>query len=235
METKYIILLAVAGVIILLAVLLSANSRLMNLFKKYDKEISSSGLTTQEFLIAAKQTLNIEKLTFARIKGNLTDCYVPSKRIIALSDSTYNNKSVAAIAVASHEFGHALQHHFSPILFNFVRVLGFVSRVFSRLVLPTVFASIIMIIFSATRQAAIIMLWASLGVVVAGFLFRIFTIPVEYNASKRAKKLLHDYHVLNEEEQKWAKKIFSAAAFTYVADFISTTIGLNFIRRKIRN
>lgn len=234
METKYLIIIAVAAVVLLLFVLLTANARLMRLFKKYNKVMSSSGLSTQDFLVSAKATLGVDRLNFARIKGHLTDCYLPSKRTIALSDSVYNNRSVAAIAVASHEFGHALQHSKSPFSFNFFRTLGYISRIFSKLVLPTVIAAIIMLIFTTTRDIAIYMLWGSLAVVVSGFLYRIFTIPLEYDASRRAKDLLKKYKVLTREELQIAKKIFSAAAFTYVADFVSSLIGLKFIRRKLR-
>ncbi len=234
METKYIIIISIAAVVLLLISLLTAHSKLMRLFKKYDQVIAKSGFSTQQFLIAARDTLGVDKLTFARIKGHLTDCYIPSKRVIALSDSTYDKRSVAAIAVAAHEFGHALQHSKSPFSFNLVRSLGFISRVFNKFVLPAVVAAVIMLLFENTRDTSIIILWSCLGVVVAGFLFRIFTIPVEYDASRRAKELLNQYHVFDHEEQRKAKKIFAAAAYTYVAEFISSMIGLNFIRRRLR-
>ena len=233
MKTEHIIILAIAGVVALLTILLTANSRLMRLFKKYDNIISKSGFSTQEFLMAARDTLNVDKLSFARIKGHLTDCYIPKKRVIALSDSTYNNRSVAAITVASHEFGHALQHDKTPLLFNFVRALGYIFRMFSKLVLPAVLIAVILLCFVTTRNTGIIILWCSLGVVASGFLFRVLTIPVEYDASRRAKNLLQEYNVFDQDELKKARRIFRAAAFTYVADFISTSIGLNFIRRKL--
>ncbi len=233
METKYIIAIAVAAVVLLLISLLTANRKLMRLFKKYDQVIAKSGFSTQQFLIAARDTLGVDKLTFARIKGKLTDCYIPSKRVIALSDSTYDKRSVAAISVAAHEFGHALQHKNSPVSFTIIRALGFISRVFNKFVLPAVIAAVVMLIFETTRNTAIIMLWSALAVVVAGFLFRIFTIPLEYDASRRAKEVLAKYHVFDQEEQRIAKKILASAAYTYVAEFISSIIGLNFIRRRI--
>ena len=228
METKYIIAIAVAAVVLLLISLLTANRKLMRLFKKYDQVIAKSGFSTQQFLIAARVTLGVDKLTFARIKGKLTDCYIPSKRVIALSDSTYDK-----ISVAAHEFGHALQHKNSPVSFTIIRALGFISRVFNKFVLPAVVAAVVMLIFETTRNTAIIMLWSALAVVVSGFLFRIFTIPLEYDASRRAKEVLAKYHVFDQEEQRIAKKILASAAYTYVAEFISSIIGLNFIRRRI--
>ena len=153
----------------------------------------------------------LSNIPIEQIGGNLSDHYDPASRVLRLSDSTYNSASVAAIGVAAHECGHALQHQegYKPLTFRntIVPAANFGSKAGIPLIL-------IGLIFGVGGNFLIQLgIWVfSLAV-----LFQIVTLPVEFNASKRALVMLEDYGILGEQENRQAKKVLSAAAMTYVA------------------
>jgi len=234
MSTPIILLIAAIVVLaLLLAVATGAGGVLVARFKKYNTLYADLGLTSEQLLIAAKDYYQIKKLKIARIKGELTDCYIPGKRTIAISESCFGRSSVSALAVVSHEMGHALQHDKGSFLFAFSRIIGFFFRIFAVFVLPAILAGLIMLPFSQTEHVGIILLCAGAGIIVLGLLVKIITIPVEYNASHRGLKFLRESRAMNEMELKIAKKIMNAAGFTYIAGFISTILGINWIKRRL--
>ena len=169
-------------------------------FSKYSKKISQRNITgTQaaEFLLRAN---GISDVKLGRIKGDLTDHYDPTDKTLRLSDSTYNSTSIAAIGVAAHETGHAIQHN--------------------KKYLPLVFRRIVMSI----------PLLIDVGIVLfsAAVLFYLVTLPVEFNASARALKILKQNNVLSTDELKGVRKVLSAAAMTYVASALVAMA--NFLR-----
>ena len=146
-----------------------------------------------------------------RVSGNLSDHYDPRSRVLRLSDSTYGSASVAAIGVAAHECGHALQHQesYKPLVFRNAIVPA--ANIGSQLGIPMILLGLL---FGAGGNFLIQLgIWVfSLAV-----LFQIVTLPVEFNASGRALAMLEDYGILGERENQQAKKVLSAAAMTYVA------------------
>jgi Zn-dependent membrane protease YugP len=196
--------------------------------------MASAGITAQQLLWFYKQKYNMTKLKFSLTLGELSDYYSPRKRLIALSKSTYNNTSVAALAVVSHEFGHAMQHKNHSFLYLMHRFVGFWSKVFGVLVIPATIAGLIMLLpFLYIEYIGVWVLVGAGSAVLLGLLGRLLTISIEYDASNRAKKILSENKILTDYELKYVDKVLGAAGFTYVASFISTILGITFIKRLV--
>ena len=147
------------------------------------------------------------------IRGNLTDHYNPVNKTLNLSESVYNSTSVAALGVAAHETGHAVQHAkgYVPLL---MRSAIFPAVSFSgKIAMPLFIVGILLANFINSPILALIGAWLYVFVVI----FQIITLPVEFNASARALTMLRDYNFLDETEVRGARKVLSAAAMTYVA------------------
>lgn len=194
-----------------------ANFRVTSTFKKYNKVRSSSGITGAQ---AAAELLNkqgIYDVQIEHVSGSLSDHYDPRSKVLRLSDDTYNSTSVAAIGVAAHECGHAIQHN-----------EGYVPLKLRSAIVP--FAN-----FGCRFGIPLILLGMFLGqffvelgiwVFAISVLFQIVTLPVEFNASGRAVALLADYGILVDEENRQCKKVLRAAALTYVAAAASSVLQL---------
>ena len=162
----------------------------------------------------------ISDVKLGRIKGDLTDHYDPTDKTLRLSDSTYNSTSIAAIGVAAHETGHAIQHakKYFPLVFR--RVLVPIANIGSS---AGPWLAILGIVMSFPLLTDIgILLFAG------AVLFYLVTLPVEFNASNRALKILKQNNVLSSDELKGVKKVLSAAAMTYVASALVAMA--NFLR-----
>ena len=228
----YIIIVAIVMLALLLAFITCAGSIFRSTFEKYDQVKNHLSVTPEQFLTIMKKIEKVDKLQIARIEGELTDCYIPKHRTIALSESTFSNNSVAAIAVVAHEFGHSLQHARRSMMYNFYHFFGRVFNFFARFVVAALIIGLIMIL-ATTDYVDIgwIIIYSALGVLGCGILYKILTIPVEYNASNKALKILEEQRVLNQDEIKMARKILSKAAATYVADFLATMLGIKIFRK----
>lgn len=198
-------------VILIPAILLSlyAQAKIQSTYSRYSREYSLSGLTGAE---AARRILDYNGLydvAIELIPGNLTDHYDPRDRVLRLSQGVYHSTSIAAIGVAAHEAGHALQHSraYAPLIFR--NALVPVANIGSNL-------SWILIVFGIFISSAGLI---NLGILLftAVVLFQVITLPVEFNASSRALNQLDNYNILYKEELYKAKKVLSAAALTYVA------------------
>ncbi len=197
-------------VLVLPAVLISlyAQVKVKSSFSKYSKVFSRfTGAEAAERLLQSKGIYNVR---IERVSGNLTDHFDPRTNVIRLSDGVYSSNSVAAIGVACHEAGHAVQYaeNYAPIkIRNFIVPL---TQFGSYLSWPLLFIGLIFN-YSYLVDIGIILF----GLVV---LFQLITLPVEFNASSRALRALTDTGIVyDEEEKKGAKKVLSAAALTYVA------------------
>ena len=154
------------------------------------------------------------------VRGNLTDHYDPSKKVLRLSDSVYGSTSVAAIGVAAHECGHAVQHQVGYVPIKIRSVLVPAANIGSKLGLPLILLGVIF--GGAGSTLAQIGIW----VFALAVLFQIVTLPVEFNASGRAIKMLDQYGILHHQEVGHVKKVLSAAALTYVAAAASAILQL---------
>lgn len=215
------------------AILLSLIAQFMvkTRFASYNKVLSKRGLTGAQAAQLLLRANNITNVRIAHISGSLTDNYNPSTKVLSLSDSTFASTSIAAIGVAAHETGHAIQHakDYGPLTLR--RMMVPVANIGSRFG-PTI--AIIGIILAASAQAAdrfaIAQLITDIGLVLfaCSVVFYLVTLPVEFNASKRALKILKQTNILDAQELKGTKKVLTAAAMTYVASAL-TAIG-SFLR-----
>lgn len=214
---------------VLPAALLSMYAQFLvkNRFSTYDKVKSKRGITGAQAAKYLLQKNGITDVKIAHINGSLSDNYNPTNKVLSLSDSTFNSTSIAAIGVAAHETGHAIQHatNYSPL--NLRKSLVPVANLGSKIG-PTL--AVIGIAMGQTAEAqsnlSLFQLISNIGLLLFGgaVLFYLVTLPVEYNASNRALKILKESNTLDSEELKSTKKVLSAAALTYVASAL-TAIG----------
>lgn len=207
-------------VILIPAIIFSLIAQLMvkSAFSKYSKERNSRGLTGAD---AAREILDRNGLTnvrIERISGSLTDHYDPRANVIRLSDDVYGSATVAAVGVAAHEAGHAVQYAtgYAPIKVRnaIIPVTQFGSSLSTPLVLlGLVFSWDFLITVGILLFCAVV-------------LFQAVTLPVEFDASGRAIKALRSAHFLEDDELRDAKKVLTAAAMTYVAAMISALLSL---------
>ena len=195
-----------------------ASSNVNGSFKKYDKVRATSGLTASQAAEMILHNHGIYDVEIRRISGNLTDNYVPSKKVLNLSDSTYQSTSIAAIGVAAHECGHAIQDAVGYTPLKLSMAIHPMCAIGSNLGLPVLIAGLI---FSFSPLVHIGILLFSLGVLIS-----LITLPVEYNASDRALATLGESGMLDETELVGTKKVLRAAGLTYVAAAASAILSL---------
>ena len=199
---------------------LIASARVKSTFNRFDKVRSYSGLTGAQAAERMLQMSGIYDVKVGHVRGNLTDHYNPKTKTLNLSDSVYNSTSVAAIGVAAHECGHAIQHKIGYFPLKMRAVSVPVANIGSKLSWPIILIGMII------GQMGI----ARIGVRLFGFvvLFQLITLPVEFDASHRALKILEEKRLLIGGEMKGATKVLKAAALTYVASLFSSI--LQFLR-----
>ena len=195
-----------------------ASFRVKSAFKKYSKVRSARGLTGAEAAAEMLRSAGIGDVKIVRSQGMLSDHYNPLNKTLALSESVYASNSIAAIGVATHEAGHAIQHarNYAPLWVRSLLVptasigsgMGYMV-----MVLGLVFASTNMVLVGAVLFSAVL-------------LFQIVTLPVEFNASARAKVLVVEYGIITDQERAGVDRVLNAAALTYVAAAISTLLTL---------
>lgn len=189
-----------------------ASNKVKSTYQTYSKQYASNGLKAQD---AARRMLDqngLQHVRIDRINGNLTDHYDPRSKIIRLSDSVYNSSSTAAIGVACHEVGHAIQdaNGYRPLRLR--NAIIPMTNIGSMLSWPLILVGLF---FQQDTTPTI----AYFGIALFGFavLFQLFTLPTEFDASKRALVSLKEGNYLNSQELTGAKKVLDAAALTYVA------------------
>lgn len=209
LDWTYILLVLPAVVFSLIA-----SARVDSTFKKYSKVFSSRKVTAQTAAYTVLKNNGAENVGITRISGNLTDNFDPSSNVIKLSDPVYGNTSVAAIGVACHEAGHAVQHAvgYKPIKLRSAIVNA--TNLGSKLSMPLILIGIVL-----SSVAPIFAFVAYMGVALFSLcvVFQLVTLPTEFNASRRAVNALKQYDILTDDELEGAKKVLSAAAMTYVA------------------
>ena len=199
---------------------LLASAKVNSTYNKYSRVQSMSGMTGAMAAQRILQMSGINDVVVEHVRGNLTDHYDPSRKVLRLSDSVYGSTSVAAIGVAAHECGHALQHAYGYGPLKFRSLLVPAANIGSRLGLPIILIGVL--ISGAGSTIVQIGIWVfSLAV-----LFQLVTLPVEFNASRRAKQMLGDYGILAQQEVRHVDKVLDAAAFTYVAAAASSILQL---------
>ena len=198
-----------------------ASSRVKTTFAKYQRVRSMSGMTGAEAAQRILRQSGIYDVRVERVSGSLTDHYDPKNKVLRLSDATYNSVSVAALGVAAHECGHAVQHAtgYAPLKIrgSLVPVANFGSTI--------AWPLIIIGLFIGGNSSSLLI---NLGILAFSLavLFQIVTLPVEFNASSRALRILGGSGLLYEDEVKDTRKVLTAAALTYVAGAASAILQL---------
>lgn len=204
--SNYYYMILVLPVVILSMI---ASARVNSSFKKYSKVLSSRNITGAQAAFEVLRHYGITNVQIERVGGNLTDHYDPRTNVIRLSDNVYNSTSVASIGVACHEAGHAAQYAQGYYPIKIRNLILPVANIGSRAGIPLAILGFFLN-FEALALAGII--FFSLAV-----LFQLVTLPVEFNASRRALNVISEVDILSDTEKSGAKKVLTAAAMTYVA------------------
>ena len=207
-------------VLVLIGAIISmiASARVKSTYAKYGKVRSHSGMTATDAARMILDNAGLRHVRIERVSGDLTDHYSPKEQVLRLSDTTINSGSIAAIGVAAHECGHAIQHsqHYAPLSTR--NAIVPVVNLGSTLSWPMILLGLIFG-FTGFFKVGILLFSFSL-------IFQIITLPVEFNASSRAIAILENSGMLYEDELKGARKVLSAAAMTYVAAVVATLLSL---------
>ena len=215
------------GIIILPGIIFAmwAQARVSSAYSRYSKVLGANGYTGKDAVLKMLQANGITDVSIGRIDGELTDNFNPKTKRISLSNSVYSSTTIAALGVAAHECGHAIQHEkgYAPAKVRSVVVA--VSNRSSMILWPLVIVGLILG-FAVESPAGKIVLWC--GVIIFGLslLFTIITLPVELDASKRAINSLVELNIVDNTEVIGAKEVLSAAALTYVAAMVVALLNL---------
>ena len=203
-------------VLVLPCILLSlwASSNVNSTFNKYAKQYSIRRITGAEAAQRVLAANGVHGVRIDRVSGNLTDHFDPKTNVIRLSDNVYSSTSTAAIGVACHEAGHAVQYaqNYAPIILRaaIIPITNFGSKIAMPLIL-------IGILLSALGNVSYTFVYLGIAAFSLSLVFQLVTLPVEFNASRRAMEAIESANILTEEEQRGARKTLTAAAMTYVA------------------
>ena len=208
-------ILVVIGAIICLI----ASARVKTTYAKYSKYRSMSGLTGAQAAERILHDAGIYDVQVGHISGNLTDHYNPKTKVLNLSDSVYGSTSVAAICVAAHECGHAIQHQNNYVPLKIRGALVPIANFGAGISWPLIVIGILM---GGSSLLINIGIWMFVAVVA----FHLVTLPVEFNASSRALKIMESSGILHGDENRYAKEVLGAAALTYVAGAASMILQL---------
>ncbi|EDS73637.1 zinc metallopeptidase [Anaerofustis stercorihominis] len=206
--------------ILLPAILLTlyASFKVNSTFRKYSKVENSRGMTGYDCARKILDSNGLSDVEIQRVEGSMTDHYDPRSRVLRLSDTVFNVDSIAAVSVAAHECGHAIQHQqsYKPLIIRntIVPAVSLASSFSWVLILLGLFFS-----FSNLITVGIIFFAATV-------VFQLITLPVEFNASSRALRIISDMGIVYGGEEKAAKKVLSAAALTYVAAALTSILQL---------
>ena len=218
-------------VLVMPFVLLSlwASSSVNSTFKKYSQQHSRRGITGAQAAERVLRSNGVTGVRIERVSGNLTDHYDPRTNVIRLSDGVYGSTSTAAIGVACHEAGHAVQYaqSYGPIKLRAAIIP--ITNIGSKLAMPLILIGVLLAAFENLSFGFVYLGIACFGL---SLVFQLITLPVEFNASRRALAAIESGELLTEEEQRGARKTLTAAAMTYVAATAASSFDSNFWRQK---
>ncbi len=191
-----------------------ASANVNSTFKRYSKQFSMRRITGAQAAQRVLSANGVSGVRIERVNGNLTDHFDPRDNVIRLSQDVYDSTSTAAIGVACHEAGHAVQYAqaYSPIKLRAAIIP--ITNIGSHLAMPLI---ILGILFSAFAEMSYTLVYVGIACFGLSLLFQLVTLPVEFDASNRAIRAIEDGNILTDEECRGAKKVLRAAALTYVA------------------
>ncbi len=204
-----------------------ASAKVRRAYSRYSGVQTRSKMTGYDTAARLLRANDARDIAIGRVSGTLSDHYHPRKGVVNLSEGVYGNASVAAVAVAAHEVGHVMQKKSGYFFYKIRNILVPITNFGSRLAVPLVLVGVLLDIFvGATQSSNVGFALAMTGVVLYGLstVFALVTLPVELNASRRAKKMLLAEGIITREEAPAAEKMLSAAAMTYVASLLVSLI-----------
>lgn len=209
--------------LVLIGVVLSllASGKVKSTFSRYSQVRNSRGLTGAQAAEQVLHTAGVYDVRIEHVGGNLTDHYDPRTKVLRLSDSVYGQTSVAAVGVAAHECGHAIQHARGYAPLKLRSTLVPVANFGAKLAWPLIIFGLFI-----RGESSTLLINAGIIAFLAAVVFQLVTLPVEFNASNRAIRMLADSGMMYGEEIKGAKKVLSAAALTYVASAATAILQL---------
>ena len=214
-------------VLVLPCILLSlwASANVNSTFKRYSGQYSRRGLTGAQAAERVLRSNGVTNVRIERVSGNLTDHFDPGSNVIRLSDNVYGNTSTAAIGVACHEAGHAVQYaqDYAPIRIRSAVIPA--TNLGSKLAMPLILLGLLI---GFKGDLSYFLVYLGIGCFGLSLVFQLVTLPVEFDASRRAMAAIAQSELLTEEEQRGARKTLSAAALTYVA---ATAVALSQLLR----
>lgn len=214
-------------VLVLPCILLSlwASANVNSTFKRYSGQYSRRGLTGAQAAERVLRSNGVTNVRIERVSGNLTDHFDPRSNVIRLSDNVYGNTSTAAIGVACHEAGHAVQYaqDYAPIRIRSAVIPA--TNLGSKLAMPLILLGLLI---GLKGDLSYFLVYLGIGCFGLSLVFQLVTLPVEFDASRRAMAAIAQSELLTEEEQRGARKALSAAALTYVA---ATAVALSQLLR----
>lgn len=213
--------------LILLCALFSfwASSKVHSAYEAFSEEKISSHMTGYDTAVRLLRANGIYDVSVGRVRGKLTDHFHPNKRVVNLSESTYGDDSVAAVAVAAHEIGHVVQKERGYLPYKIRTALVPITNFGSRLALPLVLLGVVLeLLVGLSSEVGFYLALVGVALYGTSTLFTLVTLPVELDASRRAKKMLVEEGILREEEEPGAKRVLSAAALTYVAALATSLV-----------
>lgn len=213
-ENLITLVLASIGFLITLIAQLGINET----YKKYKKTNNQNKISGFEVARKILDENELQNVKLELVNGELSDHYDPTKKVIRLSNDIYNGKTIAAISVAAHECGHAIQ---DKVDYKFMKIRSSLIPIVNLISYAGYFTVFISLIFGVLGY-----IYVGIITILATLIFQLITLPVEFDASKRALKELEKYELIQNEEIKGSRTMLKAAAFTYVASVISTIMSL---------
>lgn len=191
-----------------------ASGRVRSSYRRYSQQYSRCGLTAAQAVQYTLRSAGVSGVSIQRVGGELTDHFDPRENVIRLSEGVFDSSSSAAIGVACHEAGHAIQYAEGYGLLKVRNAIIPVTNLGAKLSGPLIVAGFIMAGFS---QSFIVLAYLGVLCFALSTVFQLITLPVEFDASRRAMAAIDSQNLLTEDEQKGVKSVLSAAALTYVA------------------
>jgi Zn-dependent membrane protease YugP len=201
-----------------------AQQKVASTYRKYSAVKNRKGYTGADVARQLLLSSNIRDVSVEPIAGQLTDHYDPRTKVLKLSEGVYNSTSIAAVGIAAHETGHAIQHDVGYAPLGIRNAIVPAANIGSRLAMPLILIGLLL----GSGAGTIGLMMMNIGIILfsVAVFFQLVTLPVEFNASGRAIELLGEYHFLTDEELTPARKVLNAAALTYVAAAISAVLNL---------
>lgn len=223
MDTTKIIAIIACAIVLLLIMVMSSKNRIFKTYKKYMKVDNKINKTGKEFAFMSKEILELHDLQFALVEDKLADAYSPKYKTLIMSEEVCNTASLSSIAIVSHELGHAMQHRDDSGLFFMNQMLVKFTNFTNKFILPLLILGLFSFLFKYPNDSiGTVLMLISAGLFGLHVLKLIVTIPLEYDASRRALKYLKESNFITSSELYRAKKLLGVAAQTYIANLLDS-------------